>query len=182
MLELEVSRSRIGADASDEHGNQYELKTTTTGSVGTGRDVGFSYFGRMRTRYLIAARGRQTHYSFAFEEIYFLHPDDLEEWIRPIEARLERDSELIEAAVSSLLATGAAPENVERLRYLGSRGLTLNNPKIPWAYISRHGTLLGQHPELDLRTLVEAHPILVSPDDEAEEAPRPDMPPTSGEE
>jgi hypothetical protein len=159
LLNLSLGERRIGTDARDAAENPYELKTTTTSSVGTGRDVGLPYLRRMRSRYLVAAKGRQTRYAFAFEEIYFLHPDDLSDWITPYEARFEADARLVELAVEALVASGHAEAEAGRLRYLGSRGLTLNNPKIPWAYVQQHGTLLGDHPELDLPKLVAERPL-----------------------
>jgi len=164
MLNLSESDRRIGADARDKTGNPYELKTTTTGSLGTGRDIGYTYLAHMRTRYWIAAKGKQTRYGFSFEEIYFLHPDDLEEWINGIESRLKADDVLIEAAADALVQAGRPAADVARLRYLGSRGATLNNPKIPWAYVTKRGRLLGQHPELDLAELVKARPLAVRQD------------------
>lgn len=143
----------------DAAGNPYELKTTTTGSVGTSRDVGLPYLQRMRSRYLIVARGRMTQYDFATDAIYFLHPDDLSEWIKPYEQRFAADAELVEAAVQALVEAGRSEAEAGRLRYLGARGLTLNNPKMPWAYVQQHGTLLGTHPEIDLPKLVAERPL-----------------------
>lgn len=154
---------RIGPDAHDAHHNPYELKTTTTTGLGTGRDIGFPYLREMRTRYWIAARGHQTRYSFAFDEIYFLHPDDLAEWIDRIEVALSADALIIEAAAAALTEAGRPEADVRRLRYLGARGLTLNNPKISWVYVQQHGTRLGDHPELDLAAIVAARPLPAAP-------------------
>ena len=162
MLELQRSDSRMGPDATDEYGNEFELKTTTKRSLSTGRDVGIDYLQRMRTQYLIAARGHQTNYAFTFEEIYFLHPCDLEGWIQPHEARLQRDLDIVERAHGALSAVGACVNTLKRLLYIGRRGITLNNPKIPWQYISENGTLLGPNPSLDLREQVVSRPLPAS--------------------
>lgn len=159
VLELQRSDSRIGPDATDELGNQFELKTTTTKSLSTGRDVGIEYLRRMRTQYLIAARGRQTDYAFTFDEIYFLHPVDLENWIQLHEARLQGDWDIVERAHGALTAVGACVNTLRRLLSIGRRGITLNNPKIPWKYISNNGTLLGENASLDLRELVASRPL-----------------------
>ena len=151
LLELQRSGSRIGPDAVDEHGNEFELKTTTTQNLSTGRDVGMAYLARMRTQYLIAARGRQTDYSFTFDDIFFLHPHDIEDWIQPHEARLQGDLDIVDRAHSALSALGACVNTLRRLLSIGQRGITLNNPKIPWRYITEHGTRLGENPSLDLR-------------------------------
>ncbi len=171
MLNLSESDRRIGADALDKSGNPYELKTTTKSSLGTGRDIGYTYLAHMRTRYWIAAKGKQTRYGFAFDEIYFLHPDDLEEWIAVIEARLKADDLIIEAAAAAFAKAGGTDLEVTRLKYLGRRGGTLNNPKIPWSYVTRKGQLLGQHPELDLVELVKARPLTAQPDALVAESP-----------
>ena len=159
LLELQPSARRIGPDATDEKGNTYELKTTTTKGLSTGRDVGQRFLDGLRQSYFIAAKGRQTEYAFAFEEIYFLHPDDLEDWIQGIEARLRADLTVVAKAVRALERGGAAEADLERLRSIGERGVTLNNPKIPWAYIEGHGSRLGTTPSADLRGLVAARPL-----------------------
>lgn len=158
-LELRRSDRRIGPDATDAEGNLYELKTMTGKSLTTGRDFGPTYIAKMRGRYLVVARGAQTEYGFTPSDMYFLHPDDLEEWIGPIEDRLADDGALVELACRTLAAVGVDPERVERLRAIGIRGMTINNPKIPWRYVVTHGTRLGENPALDLRALVAARPL-----------------------
>ena len=162
LLELQRSGRRIGHDAMDEYGNEFELKTTTTQSLSTARDVGIEYLTRMRTQYLIAARGRQTDYGFTFEDIFFLHPTDLEDWIQPLEARLQGDLDVVDRAHDALSAIGACVNTLRRLLSIGRRGITLNNPKIPWRYISENGTRLGTNPSLDLRELVVSRPLPTS--------------------
>ena len=172
MLNLLGTGRRIGPDAHDAQGNPYELKTTTTTGLGTGRDIGFKYLTEMRRRYWVAARGRRTPYGFSFEEIYFLHPDDLSEWITPLENRMRADEALIGEAATALTAAGHSDAEAARLKYVGSRGLTLNNPKISWAYVQHHGTLLGEHPELDLAAIVAARALPAVPTaDEGEGSP-----------
>ena len=159
LLELQRTDRRIGPDATDEHGNPYELKTTTKGSLGTGRDVGRPYLERMKARYWVVARGEQTQYTFSYRDIVFLHPSDLGEWIAGIERRLSADLEVVDAAYEALAGTGAPHAMLERLRAIGNRGITLNNPKISWSYIIEHGTRLGENPSLDLRELVAERPL-----------------------
>ena len=162
LLELQRSGRRVGPDAVDEHGNEFELKTTTTQNLSTARDVGIEYLARMRTQYLIAARGHQTDYGFAFGDIFFLHPSDLEDWIQPLEARLRGDLDIVNQAHRALSAIGACVNTLRRLLSIGRRGITLNNPKIPWRYIAENGTRLGENPSLDLRELVASRPIPIS--------------------
>ncbi|MDE0704323.1 MAG: hypothetical protein OXH59_11420 [Rhodospirillaceae bacterium] len=173
MLELKLSGKRSGFDASDEHGNRFELKTTTKKAVTTARDVGPEYFARLRTQYMIAARGQNTDYGFSFEDIYFLHPDDLEGWIQRYETRLSGDWDVVERAHGALKALGACLKTLERLMAIGRRGITLNNPKIPWQFIAENGTRLGKHPSLDLRELVAARPLRASGADSSTDADEP---------
>lgn len=162
LLEIKRSARRIGPDATDERANRFELKTTTRDALTTARDVGPEYFARMRSQYLIAARGRQTDYGFAFDDIYFLHPEDLEGWIQRYEARQSRDLSIVHRAHKALAALGTCGQVLERLLSIGRRGITINNPKIPWRYIMEHGTRLGETPSLDLRELVAARPLPAS--------------------
>lgn len=159
QLQLERSPSRTGSDAKDEFGNRYELKTVTTNSVTTGRDVGLPYLARLRDSFLVCARGVNTDYGFRTESIYFLSPDMMEDWITNLETKILADAALVDTAVEALEATGFEGD-VQRLRYLASRGFTVNNPKISWAYIVGHGVRIEGEPALHLRELVRLHPIV----------------------
>lgn len=186
MLELRHSTRRTGPDAWDQDGNEYELKTTTQKSVGTGRDIGRDFLDRLRARYMVAAKGQQTDYGFSFEDVYVLHPDDLEGWIGEIESRIVEDEVHVNRALQAYRATGASDAEVERVEYLCQRGMTYNNPKISWAYIEEHGTRLGQNPALDLRELVQERPIsptsaAFSSDVAADDPPTPYTHPPSAE-
>lgn len=158
MLRLERSESRIGSDAHDEAGRCYELKTVTTSGVTTGRDVGLPYFERLRACYLIVARGTQTAYGFTISDVYFLAPPMLEDWMARYETRIRQDMELVQAAIQTLTDAGFRGD-LERLRALCARGLTINNPKIPWAYVEGHGMKIDDPPALSVRDLADANPI-----------------------
>lgn len=128
----------MGSDARDEFGNRYELKTVTTANVTTGRDIGPDYLQRLRESYFICARGHNTEYGFATQDIYFLTPDMLEDWILVIEGRMANDRALVDLAIDTLQRSGFEGD-LARLRQIGYRGFTLNNPKITWSYITSHG-------------------------------------------
>jgi hypothetical protein len=160
LLRLSRPERRTGHDARDENDNPYELKTTTTANVTTGRDVGLPYLNRLRNSYMVVARGSNTDYGFQPDAIYFLSPAMLEGWIVRIEQRLGGDAQLVDRAVEALRqAGGFTDDELDKLIYLGSRGLTLNNPKIPWAYVTGNGVLLQGEPSLHLRDLVAQHPL-----------------------
>jgi hypothetical protein len=158
MLRLERSLSRIGSDAHDEAGRCYELKTVTTAGVTTGRDVGLPYFDRLRHCYLIVARGGQTAYGFTITDVYFLAPPMMEDWMGRFETRIRQDMQLVEEAIAALQQAGFTGD-LDRLRALCARGLTINNPKIPWAYIEGHGVRVDDPAAIHLRELADANPI-----------------------
>jgi len=162
LLDLRQASRRIGDDATDEFGNSYESKSTTVKSVGTSRDVGRTYTNRMRQRYLIVAFGRNNRYGFAPEEIWALHPEDLDEWISNLEAKILADEEIAETAIRAIADLGASKEVQARLRYLCERGATYNNPKISMDVIRRRGTLLEGDPALSLRRFVSLRPLAVA--------------------
>lgn len=158
-LQLQRSDRRTGSDARDEHGNRYELKSVTTSSVTTGRDIGRDYLDRLRHSYFICAKGTNTEFGFAIADIYFLSPDMMGDWIAGIEARIGGDQGLVDAALSLLAASGFEGD-LERLKRICYRGFTLNNPKISWRYVTTHGIRLEGQPALHLRELVAQHPIV----------------------
>lgn len=158
LLQLERSRSRMGSDARDEFGNRYELKTVTTENVTTGRDIGPDYLGRLRHSYFICAYGENTETGFIMREVYFLTPGMMEGWIQKIEGRIMDDKHLIDEALAHLSSTSFRGD-LERLRQIGYRGFTINNPKIPLSYIRANGIRLQGELALHLRELVKKHPI-----------------------
>ena len=162
QLNLSRSHSRMGSDARDEFGNRYELKTVTTRNVTTGRDIGPDYLDRLRQSYFICARGEYTDYGFHIRDIYLLAPEMMEEWIAGIERRLASDRNLVDSALEALRRAGFAGD-LSKLRQIGYRGFTLNNPKIPWSYIESHGIRLEGEPALHLRELIHRYPIRSRP-------------------
>ena len=76
---LESDEGRMGADAVDELGNRYELKSATRTGVTTGRDLGIHTPQRYRTRYWIICRGTNLRRAgFVVDECRFLSPSMLE--------------------------------------------------------------------------------------------------------
>jgi hypothetical protein len=76
---LPSGQGRMGADAVDEHGNPFELKSATRIGVTTGRDLGIHTLQRYRTRYWIICKGIYRRTGFDIEECRFLSPAMLEE-------------------------------------------------------------------------------------------------------
>ncbi len=150
---------RMGADALDESNNPFELKSTTKNSVTTARDVGPHTLEKWRKRYWICAKGRNTPVGFIIDEVYFLAPSMMEEYISSIEARFEPDLELLGMALKLLKEEDVEDAKLMRLNYLVRRGLTLNNPKIPWHYVQSHGMKITSNHAKRLRQLVRKYPL-----------------------
>jgi hypothetical protein len=80
-----ANANRIGIDAHDEFGNNYELKTTTQARISTARDVGLNHLNKWRELFWICSKGHYGSGGFQFTETYFLFPAQLEEWFSRIE-------------------------------------------------------------------------------------------------
>ena len=161
ILGLTPLQGRAGADAVDAQGNRFELKTGTRGDITTARDVGPDTLAHYRTLYWVVARGRNLRTGFVIDEVYFLAPRMLEDWFRDIERRyFDRDQALIQAALGILRGAGFTGD-LDRLAYLLNRGMTLNNPKIPWHYVRSHGVRLNlsNDPRNQVVNLVAQYPI-----------------------
>ena len=158
---LESGQGRMGADAIDEKGNQFELKSATREGVTTGRDLGIHTIQRYRTRYWIICRGsNRQRAGFVIDECRFLSPNMLEGWFQQIEARLKPDLDLLERVLGAMRTGQFANSEIDRLSYLVQRGYTLNNPKIPWRYIETYGVRIEGDPKAHVRRLVSEHPLL----------------------
>jgi hypothetical protein len=159
LLKLRRMPSRHGHDAEDEFGNPYELKSTTRGGVGTGRDVSQGMIDQWRTRYWICAKGRNLRSGFQISELYFLSPRMMEEWFQQMEEKFLADRELRDRVLARITDT-VTPVETERIRYLIERGMTYNNPHISWIYIRRHGLKLDIRNGADqLRKMVGRYPL-----------------------
>jgi hypothetical protein len=148
----------MGADALDGDGNEFELKSAGGTNVTTARDVGPHTIEKWRQRYWIIARGPNFKTGFRIDQIYILHPKDLEGWFRKLEARFAKDQALLSRAKICLKKANFPKESMKRLEELVSRGKTLNNPKIPWDYVSRHGTDVTKGTRKSVRDFVRKHP------------------------
>lgn len=158
LFGLTLNPDRLGPDAYDNAGNAYELKSTTTEYVGTGRDVSVEMLRDWRARYWIVAKGENLETGFRIDEIYFLSPEMMRERLAKIERRIRPDLELRDKVVE-LLHDHLDEPSLDRVRRLMTRGATLNNPQIPWSYIQKHGVKIeGNHVER-LRELVQQHPV-----------------------
>lgn len=161
LLGLNKSDSgRSGPDAVDTAGNEFELKSATKQGVTTARDVGLHTFDKWRRRYWVVAKGKNRHSGFDIEDIYFLAPSHLEDWMQDLERKIQSDHDLLERVIGLLSTRQLGEEDVKRLRYLVRRGATRNNPKIPWHYILSHGVRIerGGDPAAQLKALVEQFP------------------------
>jgi len=159
LFALEAIESRLGHDALDEHENPFELKSSTKRSCSTGRDVSFEMIQKWRECYWLIARGRNLASGFQVDDIYFFHPSMLEGWFQKIENKLSPDVRLREKVIE-ILKGKLSQDELERLHYLISRGLTLNNPHIGGPYIEKNGQKIDlNRPKEHLRELIEKYPL-----------------------
>jgi len=127
-------------DAYDEKKRPFELKSVTTENVTTARDVGLHTVKDWRTKYWVIAKGRNLESGFVVDEMYIAHPDDLEPFFDRIESRLKKDWDRCEPVIQAAEKAGASRADLERVKYILSRGITINNPKIPMALVRKNGT------------------------------------------
>lgn len=160
ILGLQTTGKRSGFDAYDEFGNPYELKTTSKNDVGTGRDIGRSFIEKLRKEYFVAAKSSVEPGEWKPSEIIVCHPDDLEEWIEAkLGSRLSVDESLMSRVIERISQV-FKKEEVERIEYLITRGMTYNNPKISWDYLVHHGTKLSlTNPAKELKKFVNSRPL-----------------------
>lgn len=160
LLGLKTTGKRSGFDAYDAKGNAYELKTTSKNDVGTGRDIGRSFVTKLRSEYFVAAKTDPNSSDWKPSEIIICHPDDLAEWIEEkLESRLAADETLLDLVISKLRKV-LSEDQLARISYLMSRGMTYNNPKISWDYLKRNGTTLNlKNPKSDLEKFVNLRPL-----------------------
>jgi len=161
LLGLKTTGKRGGYDAFDDHGNPYELKTTSKNDVGTGRDVGRQFVAKLRSEYFIAAKTDPNSREWRPSQIIVCHPDDLEIWIeKKLESRIVKDEKLLERVLSKIRNLFNRQE-IERISYLMTRGMTYNNPKISWDYLQKYGTTLDiNNPAKSLQKFVNLRPLL----------------------
>lgn len=159
VLNLTQMSGRAGHDAEDEMGNKYELKSTTKGGFGTGRDVSPGMIQNWRERYWVCAKGRNLKSGFEIEELYFLSPSMLEDWFSSMLSKFSKDYELREKTLNNQ-KDQLSQDEIKRLNYLISRGATYNNPHISLSYVRENGIPIQlDKPDKHLRELVRENPI-----------------------
>lgn len=160
ILGLQTTGKRSGYDAYDEFGNPYELKTTSKNDVGTGRDIGRSFIEKLRSEYFVAAKSSLEPGEWKPSEIIVCHPDDLEGWIEAkLRSRLSADESLMSRVIEKISKV-FKKEEIERIEYLITRGMTYNNPKISWDYLIKNGTQLGlTNAAQELKKFVNSRPL-----------------------
>jgi len=141
-LGLRRTSGRAGPDAHDECGNPFELKSATKTGVTTARDVGLHTIAEWRQKYWIVAAGENLESGFRFDAIYIAHPDDLEPRFREIEQRLQGDWAHCQSVLKAARDAHVSEESIKKVEYICSRGITLNNPKIPLSLFVLNATQL----------------------------------------
>jgi hypothetical protein len=147
-------QSRSGPDAVDEAGRYFELKSTTRDRVSTARDVGPGHLKKWRQLHWIVGRGQYAGKNFEFEQTYVLTPVQMEPWFSLIEAKITQDDALFSRALGVLEINGFAPAECDRIRKAFRRGVLLNDPKIKWTYIQKHGVEIRREHAKTLRRVL----------------------------
>lgn len=157
-LRLSATGRRIGVDAYDELGFAYELKTTTKGTVSTGRDLHAEKVSRWRQQFWVVGRGRYIKTDdqpgkglFHFSDLYFLAPIHLEVYYSKWEAHWAECWALWREVDERLV--GMTPEQCLRNRAIYEQGMRLNDPSIPLSHIRKHGIRLEGDVAVHLRQL-----------------------------
>ena len=153
LFGLEGNSSRIGWDARDQWGNEYEIKTTTKGTVSTARDLGYSHLDKWSKRFWIVARGQQESSGFVYHKIYFLDPQQMSGWIGNIRSRLDEDMKIVNATYE-LVDVFLDDVLKKRAKKILEDGIKLNDPGISWKYIESNGTLISSDYAGELQKLV----------------------------
>ena len=155
LFDLEqANQNRTGPDACDEDGRYYELKSTTRDRVSTARDVGPEHLKKWRKLNWIVGRGQYIGKTFAFDKTYVLTPTQMEPWFKLIEAKITQDDALFSRALNVLETNGFTPTECDRIRRAFRRGVLLNDPKIPWGYIQKHGVEIRRQHATTLRCIL----------------------------
>jgi hypothetical protein len=75
-------------------------------------------------------------------------------WFKLIEAKITQDDALFSRALNVLETNGFTPTECDRIRRAFRRGVLLNDPKIPWGYIQRHGVEIRRQHAKTLRRVL----------------------------
>ena len=78
----------------------------------------------------------------------------MEPWFKVIEAKITQDDALFARALDVLEAHGFTQAECDRIRRAFRRGVLLNDPKITWGYIERHGVEIRREHAKTLRRIL----------------------------
>jgi hypothetical protein len=155
MFDLQqANHNRTGPDARDEKENYYEIKSTTRDRVSSARGVGMDHLTKWRRLNWIFGRGNYRGRTFAFDQIYFLTPEQMEPWFSAMESKLTRDDALFKRVLKLLKRVGFSPAERERVQRAFRRGVLLNDPKITWTFVQSNGIRIESDYAKQLRKLV----------------------------
>ena len=130
-------------DAFDLAKRPYELKSATTNSVTTARDVGLHTLQDWKQRYWIIAFGTNLASGFRIRELFIAHPSDLSLFFNRLEERLLNRSRLCDEVLERARVGGASAETLAAVKMLMARGMTENNPHISRKIIFDNATSLS---------------------------------------
>lgn len=143
---LDSNQGRMGTDAIDVFGNEFELKSGTKKSgFSTARDFGIHTIERWKDKHWVFGHGKNYKTGFKFEMVFYLSPSMIGGWFDEIRSKLEVYHSIANRAYESFECDDSSKEILSTIL---KRGCTLNDPKIPMKYIQSRGVLLGEpYPE-----------------------------------
>lgn len=164
LFGLIINPGRLGHDATCLRGFKYELKTTTkkSGGVSTARDLLPHKLDEWRERYWIVTRGKKPKGKpFVPQRHFFLAPVHMEAFYAKLDAGFDADKNL-GLKIEDLARDGLTEAELARTRALIRRGMSLNDPTIPWSYIVANGIEITENYVETLAELVQRFPIEVA--------------------
>jgi hypothetical protein len=151
--------NRIGVDAYDVLGNPFELKTTSKGGVSTARDLGPAHIDKWERRFwLIATFKNHTGGAFVFERFFFFSRHHMSGWYEKMRQDFAADISLTDRLMGAV-GSSLPINDIERARYLMRRGMSKNDPNIPWGYVQKHGIEISDNHADRLAECVQRFPI-----------------------
>lgn len=159
------STKRYGADAYDENGIEFEIKSGTTQThISTARDFGFNILREYKRKYWIIASGLlASNKEYVMNELYIAHPDNLSFFFNKVESMLEANQRVV-----NIIKEASIPLTVqdkEIMHKILNRGITMNDPRISMKDVRIHCIKIDHiNPEtarVQVKKFVAENPITI---------------------
>lgn len=156
LFKLEKNPSRVGCDATDEVGREFEVKTSTKGSFSTFRLASEKIVNEHRTRHYIFSDTFYTpEHDFVFDKTWYISPEGMSSFWNGLLGKIQENKDTIHDVIDWEKFNTLSEKKQKLISTIIDRGTALNDPQLSKKYVENIGIELHEPYDANLRRVLK---------------------------